>query len=117
MSSRIAVVGGPGATGGPDVLGQHAPLPLPEHVEARVRRDAVHPRAEARGRLVRSEMPPRLEARLLERVLGVLVAAEHPVRVRRELAAQGLDERTERGLVAAFRGVDERLFGFFEHDR
>ncbi len=106
-----------GRNGRPDVLGEHAPLPLPEHVEARVRRDAVHPRAEGRRRLVRSEMPPRLEARLLERVLGVLVAAEHAVRVHRELAGQGLDEPTERGLASALRGVDERLFGFFERDR
>jgi len=34
-----------------------------------------------------------------------------------ELAGQGLDEPTERGLVSALRGVDERLFGFFERDR
>ena len=59
-------------------------------------------------------MTPRLEARFLERVLGVLVAAEQPVRVRRQLAAQGLDERSESGLVAAFRCVDESLFAFFE---
>jgi hypothetical protein len=43
-------------------------------------------------------MPPRLETRLLVRVLGVLVAAEHAVGVRRELAGQ-LDEATKRGLV------------------
>ena len=31
---------------------QHAPLPQPEHFEARVRHDAVHPRAEARTAFV-----------------------------------------------------------------
>jgi hypothetical protein len=62
-------------------------------------------------------MPPRFEPRLLERVFGVLVAADHPVRVRRQLAAKGLDERAKRGFVATLRGVDEHLFASFEHDR
>lgn len=62
-------------------------------------------------------MPPRLEAGLLERVLRVLVAAEHPVRVRRELAVERLDERAKRRLVPGFRGEHARGFAFFVRDR
>jgi hypothetical protein len=69
-----------------DLIGSTHRLLFAEHVEARVGRDPIHPGAEARVWLVRQEMPPCFDARLLERVFGVLKCAEHPVRVGAKLA-------------------------------
>jgi len=62
-------------------------------------------------------MPPCFDARLLERVLGVLEYTEHPVRIGAELARQRLDELAKCSLIAPFRRRDERPFTFFADDR
>jgi hypothetical protein len=109
MSERGAVVGGARRDGRADVLGQHAARARLEHVEAAVRDDPVHPRAEARARLVGRERSPRLELRVLQRIVGVVKSAEHAVGVRVQLAAERLDQRTKRLLVAAAGGFDQEL--------
>ena len=58
MSERGAVVGAPRRDGRADVLRQHAARARREHVEAGVGDDPVHPRAEARARLVGRERSP-----------------------------------------------------------
>jgi hypothetical protein len=62
-------------------------------------------------------VPPGFDARLLERVFGVLKRAEHPVREGAKLARQWLDELAKSGLVASFSRLDERTFTFFANDR
>jgi len=116
MSERGAVVGGPGAVDGPTSWGStRARAPL-EHVEAGVRDDPVHPRAEARARLVGRERSPRLELRVLQRIVGVVeirrargrrtraardraVRSAHETRARRRRGRphQGSKSRGERG--------------------
>ena len=49
----------------------------------------------------RRQPAPGAQQRLLQRVLGVVDRAEHPVAVRVQLPAVGLDEPREGGLVAA----------------
>ena len=53
------------------------------------------------------EPAPGAQQRVLERVLGVVQGAEHPVAVRVELAAVGLDEPAEGVLVAGARRVEQ----------
>ena len=51
-----------------------------------------------------------LEQRVLERVLGVLHRAEHPVAVGVQLGAMGLHQPTEGILVAAAGGLQQLAF-------
>ena len=48
-------------------------------------------------------------SRFLERVVGVVEAAEHAVGVRVQLAAERFDQRAKRVLVAAAGGLDQGL--------
>ena len=50
---------------------------------------------------------PRAQQRVLERVLGILERAEHPVAVGVKLAAVGLDQAAERVLVALARSFEQ----------
>jgi len=58
-------------------------------------------------------MPPGL----LYRIFRVLKTAEHAIGVRLQLTAEGLEQEGERRLVAASRGLNQRRFAVFEHDR
>src|SRR5439155_4842746 len=49
------------------------------------------------------QCPPSTQQRLLQRVLGVAVRAEHPVAVGLKLPPEGLDELTERIAIAGSR--------------
>ena len=69
-----------------------ADLPPLEGAQARVRSDAVEPRPEGGAALKRLAAGPGAQERLLGQVLRVLVRAEHPVRVRVELAAMTVEE-------------------------
>ena len=53
-----------------------------EHPECDVRRDPVEPRDQGRVRLVRAQSAPRVDERLLQRVVGVVEGAEQPVAVK-----------------------------------
>ena len=85
----------------PVVDRQHALRALRDHVQAGVGRDPVEPGAQRASPLEPRQAAPRAQQRVLERVLGVVDRAEHPVAVRVELAAMGLDEAGEGILVAA----------------
>src|SRR5437667_9373218 len=67
--------------------------------EADVRGDGVQPGAELRTRLVAVGAFPRAQHRLLERVVGVVERAEHPVAVEVERPPVWLDQERERLLV------------------
>ena len=66
-----------------------------DRVQADVGRDPVEPRPQRPRALEAVESAPGPEQRLLERVLGVLQRAEHPVAVRVQLPAVRVDERAE----------------------
>src|SRR5438270_12759578 len=67
--------------------------------EADVRGDGVQPGGELRARLVALGAFPGAQHRLLERVVGVVERAEHPVAVEVERAAVWFDQERERLLV------------------
>src|SRR5439155_15684792 len=67
--------------------------------EADVRGDGVQPGAELRARLVAVGAFPRAQHRLLERVVGVVERAEHPIAVEVERPTVWLDQERERLLV------------------
>src|SRR2546421_10988690 len=67
--------------------------------EADVRGDGVQPGAELRARLVAVGAFPGAQHRLLERVVGVVERAEHPVAVEMERPPVWLDQERERLLV------------------
>ena len=80
---------------------QHPLRALRDRVEADVGRDPVEPGAERAPGLESGQAAPCSKQRLLERVVGVVRRAEHPVAVGVELAAVRLDELAERMLVPA----------------
>ena len=63
-----------------------------DQIEGGVGGDSVEPRAKRASPLELRQAAPRPQERLLERVLRVVDGAQHPVAVRVELAAMGLDE-------------------------
>src|SRR6266487_2704814 len=67
--------------------------------EADVRGDGVQPGAELRPWLVAVGALPRAQHRLLERIVGVVERAEHPVTVEMERPPVWLDQERERLLV------------------
>src|SRR5881397_3857932 len=67
--------------------------------EADVRGDGVQPGGELRARLVAVGTLPRAQHRFLERVVGVVERAEHPVAVQVERPPVWLDQKRERLLV------------------
>src|SRR5712692_10332552 len=67
--------------------------------EADVCGDGVQPGGELRAWLVAVGALPRAQHRLLERVVGVVERAEHPVAVEVERAPVWLDQERERLLV------------------
>jgi hypothetical protein len=72
---------------------QHAVLLLTlDEVQAGVRGDRVEPRADRAAALEALEPAPRAQGDLLHRVLGVVDRAEHPVAVRVQLRAVGLEQ-------------------------
>src|SRR3989442_13863218 len=71
--------------------------------EADVRGDGVQPGAELRAWLVAVGAFPRAQHRLLERVVGVVERAEHPVTVEMERSPVWLDQELERLLVHRLR--------------
>ena len=78
-----------GVGGGP-VVDREDPLrPLADHVERGVGRDLVHPRAQRAAVLEPGDPLPGAKQRVLERVLGVVDGAEHPVAVGVQLARGG----------------------------
>ena len=87
----------------PVVDRQHPLRPPLDQPQAAVRRDPVQPAAQRAAALEAGEPAPAAQQRLLERVLGVVQRAEHPVAVRVQLGAVGRDQVLERALVAAAR--------------
>src|SRR5438874_665569 len=67
--------------------------------EADVRGDGVQPGGELRARLVALGAFPGAQHRLLERVIGVVERAEHPVAVEVQCSPVWLDQERERLLV------------------
>src|SRR5713101_157870 len=73
--------------------------------EADVCGDRVQPGAELRAWFVAVGAFPRAQHRLLERVVGVVERAEHPVAVEMERGPVWLDQERERLLVHRLRDV------------
>src|SRR5215211_7132438 len=71
--------------------------------EADVHGDGVQPGGELRARLVAVGAFPRAQHCLLERVVGVVERAEHPIAVKVERTAVWLDQERERLLVHRLR--------------
>ena len=88
------------------VLRQH-PLALADDVQAGVGRDPVEPAAQGPARVDRPQPPPRPQHRVLQRVLGVMGRAEHPVAVREQLAPERPDELLEGLVVAPLRPLEQ----------
>src|SRR6266516_2330986 len=82
--------------------------PSRDRGEADVRGDCVQPGAELRARLVAVGAFPGAQHRLLERVVGVVERAEHPVAVEVERAAVWFDQERERLLVHRRRDATRR---------
>ena len=78
-----------------------------QRVEAPVGGDPVEPRAHRRAALEPVEALPGGQQRVLQRVLGVLERAEHPVAVHLQLPAVRLGQRAERLAVAGPRPGDQ----------
>src|SRR2546427_13075842 len=76
--------------------------------ETDVRGDGVQPGGELRARLVAVGAFPGAQHRLLERVVGVVERAEHPVAVEVERAAVWFDQERERLLVHRRRDATRR---------
>src|SRR5213594_4704446 len=77
--------------------------PSRDRGKADVRGDCVQPGGELRAWLVAVGAFPRAQHRLLERVVGVVERAEHPVAVEMERPAVWLDQERERLLVHRLR--------------
>jgi hypothetical protein len=77
-----------------------------DQVQAGVGGDRVEPGAKRAPALELADRAPGAQHRVLERVLGVVQGADHPVAVRVELALVGLHEACERGLVAVAGGLE-----------
>ena len=87
---------------------QHALGPALDRPQAGVGRDRVEPRAQRASPLELGQPAPRVQQRLLERVLGVGHRAEHPVAVGVQGAAVGLNKPSE-GVLVARAGRREEL--------
>jgi len=81
-----------------------APRPARERVEADVRRDAVHPRAQRRATVESLEAAPRPHHRLLDRIVGVECGAEHPIAVAGDRGAVRFELCGVNGDVSAHAG-------------
>ena len=100
-------VGSGGSTSGTSHALAGRRLGRAARVEAPVGGDAVEPGAERRAPLEPVEAPPGGQQRVLQRVLGVLERAEHPVAVHLQLAAVRLGQLPERVAVAGPRPGDQ----------
>jgi hypothetical protein len=96
-----------GVGGGAEVDRQHAFLASLGDVERGVGRDPVQPRAQRAAALEAVERLPGAQHRVLQGILGVVGGAEHPVAVRLQLAAVGLDEPLVGALVAVAGGAQQ----------
>jgi hypothetical protein len=99
---------GVGIGGGAVVDRQHPLGPPRDLVEAGVGRDRVEPGAQRAAALEPRQALPGPQQRVLEGVLGVVDRAQHPIGVRMQLAAVGLDEPAKRLLVARAGGRQQR---------
>jgi len=75
--------------------------------EAAVGRDLVEPGPDEAALVEVADAPPRAHQRFLERVLGVVQRAEHPVAVGLQFAPVGRDQLLKRARVALAGGLDE----------
>ena len=73
--------------------------PLLDHPQADVRRDPVQPGTSSRPRLEAADAAPGAQHRLLQRVVGVVQRAEHPVAVHVQRRRSGRGQLHERLLV------------------
>ena len=78
--------------------------PLPQHVQAGVRGDAVEPRPVLRSVAKTSPAAPGPQQDLLHGVLSVVERGKHPVAVHVQLPPVQPGQLVERGLVASSRG-------------
>src|SRR5437763_1863079 len=70
-----------------------------QHRQAHVGGDAIEPGAERGARLEALELSPGPEERLLERVVGIVERAEHPVAMDVELALERPRQLPERAFI------------------
>src|SRR5205814_3896331 len=82
--------------------------PAADNVQAGVGRDLVQPRAQRAPSLEPRKRAPGPEQRFLQRVLGVVHGAEHPVAMRVKLALVLLHEPAK-GVLAAGLGGGQQL--------
>ena len=95
--------------GGRPVVDRQDPLgPALDRVQGGVGRDPVEPGAQRAAALELGQSAPGANQRFLERVLGVLDGAQHPVAVGVELGAVGLDQAAI-GVLVALAGRLEQL--------
>jgi hypothetical protein len=78
-----------------------------DRVEAHVGRDPMQPGAKLTATAEPRERPPGAQERVLERVLGIVRRAKHPVAVGVQRGAVGLDEIAEGALVAGASKIDQ----------
>jgi hypothetical protein len=78
-----------------------------QHVEAPVGGDPVEPSAHRGAALESGESLPGCEQRVLERILGVVERAEHPIAVHLQFSPMRLGQRAERLAVSASRPFDQ----------
>jgi hypothetical protein len=85
------------------------PGTAPQHVEAHVGGDAVQPGPEQDVAAELVPVAPRPQVGLLERILGLVEAGQHPVAVDVQLAAVAFGQRGERRRVAGHRRGHRRV--------
>ena len=93
----------------PRVRRQHPLGAFGEQVDANVGGDPVEPRAQFPFLFEAREAAPNAKQGLLKRVLGVVQRTEHPVAMRMQAGAIGLDELAEGALVSVAGRSDEFL--------
>jgi hypothetical protein len=83
--------------------------PAVDHLEAGRGADPIQPVPQRRPALIPVEPPPGTQQRLLDRLLGVVERAEHPVAVQVKSPQMRCDERLERHVVAVAGSRQQRL--------
>jgi hypothetical protein len=109
-----------GRVGRRDDVERHDALrALADDVQRCVGGDSVEPRPYRLVALEPAESAPGAQHGVLERVVGVVQRAEHPVAVRVQLAAMRVDKGAERPLIALARSLEhiESLAHHCPYDR
>jgi hypothetical protein len=86
---------------------QHASRSPLDHAQADVSRDRVQPRTQRAAPFELGQPAPCLDQRLLDRVLGIVNGAEHPIAVRMQQPSVWLDQLGVGALVPQPRRVQQ----------